>query len=129
MTTTITRPLTVAAAAAALLILTDARGHAQQGPTAGTAPQQAAKPGASDAVQGAAVATGTVQKVDATGRMLGLAHGPIPAIGWPAMTMDFPVAPGVDITGLAPGRQVEFTLAPQPGASGGYVVTRVVPRG
>lgn len=129
MTTTITRPLTVAAAAAAMLILTSGQGHAQQGPTTGTAPQQAARPGASNAAGGAAVATGTVQKVDAAGRMLGLAHGPIPAIGWPAMTMDFPVAPGVDITGLAPGRQVEFTLAPRPGASGGYVVTRVVPRG
>jgi len=128
MTTTITRPLTVAAAAAALLILTAGQGHAQQGPTAGTAPQQAARPGPSSA-QGAAVATGTVQKVDAAGRTLSLAHGPIPAIGWPAMTMDFPVAPGVDITGLAPGRQVEFTLAPRPGASGGYVVTRVVPKG
>ena len=128
MTTTITRPLTVAAAAAAMLILTGGQGHAQQGPTAGTAPQQAARPGASNAAQGA-TATGTVQKVDAAGRTLGLAHGPIPAIGWPAVTMEFPVAAGVDLSGLAPGRQVEFTLAPRPGAGGGYVVTRVVPKG
>ncbi|MBI0537440.1 hypothetical protein D9599_17915 [Roseomonas sp. KE2513] len=127
MTTMITRPLTVAAAAAALLFLTDAPGHAQQGPTPGTAPQQAARPGAS-AAQGA-TATGTVQKVDTAGRTLGLAHGPIPAIGWPAMTMEFPVATGVDLSGLAPGRQVEFTLAPRPGAGGGYVVTRVAPKG
>lgn len=106
---TMRRPLTMAAAAAALLTLTGAPGHAQQGP--------------------AAVATGTIQKVDVTGRTLGLAHGPIPAISWPAMTMDFPVAPGVDLSALTPGRQVEFTLAPRPGAGGGYVVTRVVPKG
>ncbi|MBU8541922.1 copper-binding protein [Falsiroseomonas tokyonensis] len=103
------RPLTMAAAAAALLTLTGAAGHAQQG--------------------SAAIATGTVQKVDAAGRMLSLAHGPIPEIRWPAMTMDFPVAPGVDLSALTPGRQVEFTLAPRPGAGGGYVVTRVVPKG
>ena len=123
---TVTRPLTLAAAAAALLILSDAQGHAQHG-SMGGAPQ-AARPGASDAAQ-AAVATGTVQKVDAAGRTLGLAHGPIPAIGWPAMTMDFPVAAGVDLSALTPGRQVEFTLAPRPGAGGGYIVTRVAPKG
>lgn len=123
---TVTRPATLAAAAAALVILTGAQGHAQQGPAAGA--PQAARPSASDAAQ-AAVATGTVQKVDAAGRTLGLAHGPIPAIGWPAMTMDFPVAAGVDLSALAPGRQVEFTLAPRPGASGGYIVTRVAPKG
>ncbi len=123
---TATGPLAMAVAAAALLILTGARGHAQHGPAAGA--PQTTRPGGSDAAQ-AAVATGTVQKVDAAGRTLGLAHGPIPAIGWPAMAMEFPVAPGVDLSGLAPGRQVEFTLAPRPGASGSYIVTRVAPKG
>ena len=123
---TVTKPLTLAAAAAALAILAGAQGHAQHGPAAGA--PHGPRPGASDAAQ-AAVATGTVQKVDAAGRTLGLAHGPIPAIGWPAMTMDFPVAAGVDLSALAPGRQVEFTLAPRPGVSGGYIVTRVAPKG
>ncbi len=123
---TATGPLAMAAAAAALLILGGAQGHAQHGSMTGA--PQAARPGGSDAAQGA-VATGTVQKVDATGRTLGLAHGPIPAIGWPAMTMDFPVAAGVNMSGLAPGRQVGFTLAPRPGASGSYIITRVAPKG
>ncbi len=123
---TVTRTLTVTTAAAALLILIGAPGYAQHGSMSGA--PQAAEPGASDTAQ-TAVATGTVQKVDAPRRMLGLAHGPIPAIGWPAMTMDFPVAAGVDLSGLTPGRQVEFTLAPRQGASGGYIVTRVAPKG
>ena len=124
---TTTGPLTLATAVTALLILGNTQGHAQHGSMTGA--PQAAKPGGSSAAQGAAVATGTVQKVDTSGRTLGLAHGPIPAIGWPAMTMEFPVAAGVDLSGIAPGRQVEFTLAPRPGAGGGYVVTHVAPKG
>lgn len=123
---TTAKPLTMAAGAAALLILGGTQGHAQQGSTTGA--PQATKPGGSDAAQGA-MAAGTVQKVDVANRMLGLAHGPIPAIGWPAMTMEFPVAAGVDLSGLTPGRQVEFTLAPRPGGSGGYTVTHVAPKG
>ncbi|HWX51117.1 MAG TPA: copper-binding protein [Roseomonas sp.] len=123
---TTVRPLAMVAATAALLIMGGVQGYAQQGSAAGA--PQAARSDGSDAAQGA-TATGTVQKVDVAGRMLGLAHGPIPAIGWPAMTMAFPVAAGVDLSGLTPGRQVEFTLAPRPGASGGYIVTHVVPKG
>ena len=41
--------------------------------------------------------TGTVNSVDPAQHKVNLSHSPIPEIGWPAMTMDFPVAPSVDL--------------------------------
>jgi Cu(I)/Ag(I) efflux system protein CusF len=72
-----------------------------------------------------AVGTGTVRKVDMAKRTVNLSHGPIPAIGWPAMTMDFQVAPEVDLGGLKAGQSVEFTVAEAGG--GTYTVTRIKP--
>lgn len=54
--------------------------------------------------------TGTVHSVDAERRIVNLSHDPIPAIGWPAMTMDMTVAPSVDLSAVAPGSEVAFTL-------------------
>jgi Cu(I)/Ag(I) efflux system periplasmic protein CusF len=82
------------------------------------------------AAQGDGVtATGTVKKVDAAKRTVNLSHGPIPAINWPAMTMDFGVAPDVDLSAVKPGQEVEFTLVPKQGSSMDYTVTRVKPKG
>jgi Cu(I)/Ag(I) efflux system protein CusF len=36
--------------------------------------------------------TGTVNSVDPAQHKVNLSHNPIPEIGWPAMTMEFPVA-------------------------------------
>jgi Cu(I)/Ag(I) efflux system membrane fusion protein len=55
-------------------------------------------------------ATGVINKVDESGRTLNLNHDPIPALGWPAMTMDFTVGDGVTLHGIAPGTRVEFQL-------------------
>jgi Cu/Ag efflux protein CusF len=55
-------------------------------------------------------ATGTVNSVDPAQRKVNLSHNPIPEIGWPAMTMDFPVGPSVDLSGLKPGTRVNFTI-------------------
>src|SRR3954464_13271388 len=76
-----------------------------------------------------AVGTGTVKKVDPAKHRVNLSHGPIPAINWPAMTMEFAVAPDVNLSALKPGQEVEFTLAPKPGAKGEYTVTGVKPKG
>ena len=54
--------------------------------------------------------TGTVNTVDAAARTVNLSHGPIAALGWPAMTMDFAVAPGVDLQSLTPGTRVDFRI-------------------
>ncbi len=42
---------------------------------------------------------------------LNMQHDPIPAVDWPAMTMDFELAPGASLEGLAPGDAVEFEMS------------------
>ncbi len=41
---------------------------------------------------------------------INLRHDPIPALGWPAMTMDFELGEGVSLEALKPGDPVRFTL-------------------
>jgi len=48
--------------------------------------------------------------VDTAHHTVNLSHGSIKALGWPAMTMDFPVSPDVDLATLKPGMRVNFTL-------------------
>jgi Cu/Ag efflux protein CusF len=72
--------------------------------------------------------TGKVNKVDPGKHSINLSHAPIPAINWPAMTMDFAVAPGVDLSSVKAGQQVEFTLVQKPGSKD-YEVTRIKPAG
>jgi Cu(I)/Ag(I) efflux system protein CusF len=57
-----------------------------------------------------ASATGTVNKVDAGKHMINVSHDPIKALGWPAMTMDFPVARSVDLNSVKPGSRISFAL-------------------
>ncbi len=63
---------------------------------------------------------GTVNAVDATARRINMTHGPIAALKWDGMTMNFDVAPGVDIGALKPGEKISFTL--KRGDGGMYVV-------
>jgi Cu/Ag efflux protein CusF len=72
-------------------------------------------------------ATGTVNSVDAAQHKLNISHNPIPDIGWPAMTMDFAVAPSVDLKSVKPGSKVNFTL--EKGQNGMYEVHSVQPAG
>ncbi len=55
-------------------------------------------------------ATGTVVAIDAANRKVGLNHGPVAALKWPAMKMAFSVMDGVDISSLKPGDRAQFTL-------------------
>ena len=72
-------------------------------------------------------ATGTVNSVDAAQHKINLSHQPIPAIGWPAMTMEFPVAPSVDLSRIKPGSRVNFSLEKDKG--GMYQIQSVEPAG
>ena len=72
-------------------------------------------------------AVGKVNSVDAVNRTINLTHKPISALGWPSMTMDFKVAPLVDLGALKPGEAVTFTLG-APDADGDRPVERVAPR-
>lgn len=70
---------------------------------------------------------GVVNSVDAAGHKVNLSHEPIPSIGWPAMKMNFPVAPAVDLKGMKAGTRVEFTL--EKNQAGTYEIQSITPAG
>ena len=72
-------------------------------------------------------ATGVVNSIDPAQHKLNISHNPIPDIGWPAMTMDFPVAPSVDLKAIKPGSRVNFTI--EKGAGGMYEIRSIQPMG
>ena len=76
---------------------------------------------------GGASATGTVNSVDVAGRKVNVSHGAIQALGWPPMTMDFPVAPSVNLGAIKSGAKVNFTL--DKGSDGMPVIDTITPGG
>lgn len=54
-------------------------------------------------------ASGTVTAIDAGAGKISLDHEAIPAIGWPAMKMDFTVKPAL-LKGVAVGDKVDFDV-------------------
>lgn len=66
--------------------------------------------------------SGTIQSLG-DGQVV-IAHGPIPGIGWPAMTMTFTVPAGME-GALKPGGRVEFSFRKDGTA---YVLTAVKPQ-
>jgi Cu/Ag efflux protein CusF len=71
--------------------------------------------------------TGIVNSVDAAQHKVNLTHQPIPEIGWPTMTMEFPVAPALDLSVIKPGSRVNFTI--EKGQSGMYEIKAIAPAG
>jgi Cu/Ag efflux protein CusF len=53
---------------------------------------------------------GVVQSIDAANGSLTIAHEPIPALGWPAMTMAFKVDRPDLLEEVAAGERIAFTL-------------------
>ncbi len=80
-----------------------------------------------DAGRNDAHGAGTVNSVDPAQHKVNVSHNPIPEIGWPAMTMDFPVAPSVDLRALKPGTRVNFTIERSLG--GMYEIRAIAPAG
>ncbi len=54
--------------------------------------------------------TGLIKALKPDQHSLTMQHEPIEAIGWPSMTMDFAVKPGVSLQGLGVGDPVSFEL-------------------
>ena len=54
--------------------------------------------------------SGKIIELDKAGGKITIEHGPIPAVGWPEMTMGFKADPKM-ISDLAVGDQVDFTLS------------------
>lgn len=80
---------------------------------------------ASSAFAGEAGTTGKINSIDTANRTINFTHGPIEALGWPGMTMDFPVLPSIDLGALKAGEAVAFTLTQT--AAGSYAVDSVTP--
>ena len=93
-------------------------GHERPGP--GVEEHQLAQAGHEEAH-----ATGTVNSVDAARHKLNISHSAIPEIGWPAMTMEFPVAPSIDLASVKPGSRMNFTI--EKGRDGMYQVQSLQP--
>ena len=68
---------------------------------------EAAAPQAEAAMAKTASATGTVEAVDATAGKITIAHGPVEALQWPAMTMAFKATPE-QIASVQAGQKVQF---------------------
>jgi Cu/Ag efflux protein CusF len=69
-------------------------------------------------------ATGTITALNAANHKITFDHGPIPAIDWPAMKMEFAVASSVDLAKLKTGDKVKFTLS---GSGNTYTVQSISP--
>ena len=80
---------------------------------------------AQKAAEMSAASTGKVNRVEAGKKVINLTHGPIPALGWPAMTMDFGVAPTVDLSAVKVGDTVAFTVGKD--AKGMYLIDSLKP--
>ncbi len=52
----------------------------------------------------------TIVAINASEHVLKLDHAPIPALGWPQMTMNFDVDPQVDLSGLKEGAHIVFEM-------------------
>lgn len=66
--------------------------------------------------------SGFVKSIDKTSGTVTLAHAPIAALNWPAMTMAFKVTDTMLYDKLVVGKKVEFTLEKQ---GSDYVITAV----
>ena len=68
---------------------------------------------------------GTFDALDAETGSVTMTHGEIPALQWPAMTMDFKLADPALVKDIAPGTLVRFVF--EAGEPGEYIVTGIEP--
>lgn len=81
------------------------------------------KPGEEEpAAEGFARGTGTITALDPAGGKVTLTHGPIPELGWPAMTMGFSLKAGL-VQGLSVGDHIRFGMMKMP--DGSYMIMDV----
>lgn len=71
-----------------------------------------------------AMATGTVESIDVDAGMITIAHGPVEALDWPAMTMAFKATPA-QVSSVQAGQNVTFEFEYQ-GAQA--TIIRIAPR-
>ena len=57
-----------------------------------------------------AEAKAVINSIDADGGKVNVTHDPVPALGWPKMTMDLPVARRVDLSTVKTGEPVTIRI-------------------
>ena len=62
-------------------------------------------------------AGGTIESIDKAGKKATITHEPVPALGWPTMTMDFAFEDASLLEGLKAGDKVRFDFRNQGNAS------------
>ncbi|OGT91760.1 MAG: efflux transporter periplasmic adaptor subunit [Gammaproteobacteria bacterium RIFOXYD12_FULL_61_37] len=72
-------------------------------------------------------AEGSFVALDAAAGTLTLSHNPIPALKWPAMTMDFTLAAPELAKGIAPGQAIRFRFEDR--GNGQFAITQIEPFG
>lgn len=71
---------------------------------------------------------GKVIALDAAKRRLELEHGPIPALKWPAMQMEFTVSDPAILQGVKPGDEVSFEMRAEQSKDGDWVIESLRPK-
>jgi Cu(I)/Ag(I) efflux system protein CusF len=73
-----------------------------------------------------ATASGVVEAIDAAAGSIVIAHGPVPALQWPAMTMAFKTGT-TDVSAIKPGDRVafEFTSSGMDGTLTKITLTKI----
>jgi Cu(I)/Ag(I) efflux system membrane fusion protein len=67
--------------------------------------------------------SGRVEAVDPSRRRLRMTHGPIEALGWPSMTMEFDVEAQVDLDRVQVGQSIHFSIHAD--SEGTYVIDMI----
>jgi Cu/Ag efflux protein CusF len=67
-------------------------------------------------------AIGTVKSINAEKGTVSIAHGPVPALKWPPMTMSFSAQDARLLESLKPGAKIEFEFVEQ---GPRYVITSI----
>jgi Cu/Ag efflux protein CusF len=71
-------------------------------------------------------ATGRIESIDQASSTVKIAHGEVPSLKWPAMTMDFKVEDPAVLATLKEGQAVEFTFSEK--SAGAYAIAEIMPK-
>jgi Cu(I)/Ag(I) efflux system membrane fusion protein len=71
------------------------------------------------------MAVGTLNSVDRTAGTVNISHNPVPAAGWPAMTMDFKLTDPDAARDLEPGERVDLHFTIESGMNA--TITHIAP--
>ncbi|MXS77933.1 efflux RND transporter periplasmic adaptor subunit [Nitrosomonas sp. JL21] len=70
-------------------------------------------------------AGGIIKEIASSRSVIKLAHGPVPSLNWPSMTMDFSLKNPSLLSSLKPGQKVIFEFIEE--SPGAYVITHIYP--